>query len=172
MCSTATLPYFRSGLGAVRLTEAGKAFARQRNWLVTQSEWEHLDESHAGEIYLQHTALILAFAREARYRGYQVVLTPSLDSVPTRIQPDMLLKGQTDRLYVEVERSREPKTEKWDNLDKLQGFVAVCVQSRARRKRLAARLRSLNLPGQATDLETLSQCRAGGEPGPLWLEHW
>jgi len=167
-----TLPYFHSGLGVVRLSESGKMFCRLRNWPLVQSEWERLNELHEGEKAPQHTALVLAFAREARCRGCQTKILPEVDGLAGRMLPDILIENSHKRVYVEVERSRVLKTDKWDNLDKLQGFVAVCVQSRARRKRLVARLHALNLPGLATDLETLSQRRASGDPGPLWLEDW
>jgi len=167
-----TLPYFRSGLGVVRLSENGKMFCRQQNWPLVQSEWERLIELHEGETALQHTALVLAFAREARFRGYKTTVIPVVEGLSGRMLPDILVDDGRERVYVEVERSRVMKTEKWENLDRLQGFTAFCVQSYSRRQRLSKRLGELGFTGVAADLETLSQRRAGGDPGPLWLEDW
>ena len=115
--------------------------------------------------------MVLAFAREARLRGYQVILIPKIPDSPIHSFPDVLLKKGDERILVEIERLKA-KRRKWYNLYDQQGFIAVCTLTPSTRKTILKEILTLDVPGQATDLETLRRQSVAGNPGSLWLERW
>ena len=116
--------------------------------------------------------MILAFGREARRRGWSVQVVPVIDGLPIEAAPDVPVEQVGQRWYVEVERSRAFKPEKWHNQEALQGAVAFCVRSAQRRMCLAAELDQLIIPGVGTDLETLQLSNRWVPFGSLWLQSW
>jgi hypothetical protein len=167
------LPFFQSGLAVVRLSLAGQALCRRNKWLIVESEWGRMILEHNGEDQKRHTAMVLCFAREARRRGYQVVVLPKVEAIPTNTLPDIYIEKGVDRAFVEVERGRALKNEKWLHQDTLQGFVAICTLTKhSRRRFMEEEFLTINMGGQITDLETLRRQDLEGGPGSLWLEKW
>ncbi len=160
------LPFFRRGLAVVRLSSSGKGLCQAAGWSVVEAEWERLLRLHDAEHAPAHAAMILVFAREARRRGYTVQVMPEVSDLPAETAPDVLVEKDGQRWYVEVERSRTSKPEKWRNQEALQNTVAFCVISMRRRERLAAEIRRMGLSGMGTDLESLIQ------GSRLWLQRW
>ena len=161
----------RNGLAVVRLTDLGKAICSVWGWTVVPSDWDKLIEYHNGQEQLRHTAMVLDFAWQARRRGYRVVVMPIVQKM--FIVPDVYVeRDATDKTYVEVERGRN-KLEKWRNLYALQGFVAVCVATKARRKTIVEKeIQPLVIGGMATDLETLKNSDKSEKNQQLWVDSW
>mgnify|MGYP001088981002 FL=1 len=114
------LPYFRRGLAVVRLSHSGISLCQAAGWAVVESEWERLLRLHDAAHAPAHAAMILAFAREARRRGWAVQVLPVLDGMPVEATPDVLVEKYGQCWYVEVERSRAFKEQKWRNQEALQ----------------------------------------------------
>ena len=168
----AVLPYFRRGLAVVRLSLAGDLLCQEAGWQVVESEWERLLRLHNAENTPAHAAMILAFCREARRRNFTVQLVPVIDGLPLEAVPDVLVEQGGQRWYVEIERHRRFKPEKWRNQEAIQGFTAFCTRSPRRRERLAADINRLGIAGFGTDLESLLQRSQSAAPGPLWVQRW
>jgi hypothetical protein len=166
------LPHaIKNGLAVVRLTDLGKTMCSSWGWPVVASDWGKLIEHHAGEDQPHHTAMVLDFARQARRRGYKVEVMPVVES--RFMMPDAYIeRGATDKAIVEVERGRN-KPEKWRNLYALQGFIAVCTTTQARRRAIYRdEIQPLEIRCLTTDLETLKMVGKGGDIQHLWLECW
>lgn len=166
------LPHaIKNGLAVVRLTNSGRAMCSDRAWPVIQSDWEKLIEHHDGQEHPRHTAMVLDFVWQARRRRYRAIVMPIVQRMYT--VPDVYVENDTtDKAYVEVERGRH-KPEKWRNLYALQGFVAVCVVTKARRRTIIEKeIQPLGIGGIATDLVLLKQSIALMSTNTLWLESW
>lgn len=166
------LPHMiKNGLAVVRLTDFGKRVSSTWGWPAIPSDWEKLIEQHDGEEQLRHTAMVLDFAWQARRREYKVEVMPVVERRFTI--PDVYVeRGASEKAYVEVERGRN-KPKKWSNLISLQGFVAVCVTTPARRSTIVQKeIQPLGIGGLATDLETLKKAKTGEGIQNLWLEIW
>jgi len=168
------LPYFHSGLAAARLTSLGQEVCRALGWQPQASEWERLIRYHQGDETLRHTAMILAFAREARVRHYKVFVCPARSVTwPERFFPDVfILDRQHRRAYVEVERGQGEKEQKWALQQQVQRFAAVVTLTSGSRSFLVERILAQGIPVWATDLETLRRLTLAGTPGSLWIERW
>jgi hypothetical protein len=166
-----TLPLFRKhGLAVVRLTELGKSICAQLGWKVVISDWEKLINDHEGERLPKHTAMVLAFAYQARLRGYRVEVLPVVER--KYIAPDLSIETLNTHVYVEVENGKA-KIEKWINLEKLQGFVAICTDTEEKRRHISEYTnKPLDLHGLATDLETLVKCPSYTPITCLWMDSW
>lgn len=166
------LPHLiKNGLAVVRLTDLGKAMCSVWGWPVVPSDWDKLIEHHNGQEQLKHTAMVLDFAWQARRRGYRVAVMPIVQKMFT--VPDVYVdRDATDRAYVEVERGRN-NPQKWRNLFALQGFVAVCVPTKRRRKTMVEKeIQPLGIGGLATDLETLKNSDKSKKNEQLWVDNW
>ena len=178
------LPLFRSGLAVTRLTPAGIAEAeRLLGDTAFPSEWQILLDGHHGEQQPEHTAMCLAFAREARARGFEVEILPHVHPVKdddtgqmVEYDPDLRIIDLQTRsdFYIEVQRRSRSKPGKWYRQYLHQGaiaFVTLTADARATMtKNIEAEDPSRSI--YATDLETLMQRRAASpkEPGHLWAQ--
>ena len=156
----------RAGAMIVGLTDLGRKIAKACGWEVVETEWERLKRLHGGDRQLKHAAAVCIFAYHARRRGCKVEVVPQVEGPA---EPDVLLiTGGGERIYVEVEAGRE-KEAKWRNTADLQGFVALCAVNDRARDALVREIKSLGLPGRATDLGALI---AEKDEGRLWMEEW
>ncbi len=102
-------------------------------------------------------------------RGWAVQVLPQVES-PVFF-PDVLVEKGGRRIYVEVELGSR-KVQKWRNMQREQGFVALCAKTPTSRKSLIAECIQVGAVGMATDLLTLYQKARETEAGPLWAEEW
>ena len=169
------LPYLSPyKLAAARLTGLGKEVSRACGWEPAESGWERLIRLHEGDTQIAHTAAVLAFAREARLRGYRADILPDVSGKGVHAAPDVyVIDRNRRRSYVEVETSfHHEKPEKWQNLNSLQGYVAVASKTLGQRLRLVEEIKRLRLIGWATDLETLRANARTGDPYFLFVQRW
>ncbi len=169
------LPYLGAiELSVVRLSELGEAVCRAYGWMIAESEWGRLVRLHEGEQQVKHTGATLAFAREARLRGYRVKILPEIKDKSILAEPDMyVIDNQRRRAYVEVEAGfHREKPDKWSNQKALQGFAAVVTKTEVQRQRVVESIKSLAIPGRATDLETLWANAQNGDPYFLFVQRW
>jgi hypothetical protein len=166
------LPHaIKNGLAVVRMTNSGKAMCSAWGWPKVISDWEKLIDCHAGEDQPRHTAMVLDFAWQARRRGYKAVVMPIVQD--RYLIPDVYVeRDESDRAFVEVERGRN-KSEKWFNLNALQGFVAVCLATPGKRiNTVEKKIKPQGIGGMATDLKTLKNSDMSEDYQRLWLESW
>ena len=156
-------------MAVVRLSDEGRTLCQYLGWETVESEWERLIRLHSGDSQWRHTAAVLSMAYQARLRGWQTQVVPSIDH-PT-VFPDLLVDKGQERIYVEVEL-RHGKLNKWRNLHALQGFVALCAKTDDSRETLVGECQQLGIPVLATDLLSLAQTHQLADPGPLWLQSW
>ncbi len=162
-------------LGGVRaaileLTEQGQQVAEAAGFPAVTSEWATLMQAHGGPSQARHAALCVAFAYQARRRGWSVTLCPR---TPGPAQPDVLLERGEECLYVEVEGesgSPERRMRKWRNQGALQGFAALCANTPGVRERLVLEARAAVKRGRATDIQSLIKGQETGDS--LWVERW
>lgn len=157
----------------VNLTEYGKAAARAiADIEPSPSEWDILLEKHGGEDQAKHNAGVVAFAYEARRRGYSVTLCPDVDHAA---EPDVLLRKGEETLCVEVESgsgTEERLMRKWRNMVDLQDSIALCATTPTQQDYLVAQAEKVARHGKATNLHALKPDRGGNAPNELWLETW
>ena len=149
-----------------RLTPKGKKLASAMGLEAVEDEWERLMRLHGGEAQQDHAAACLAFAYNARQRGYTVTLMPEVEG---SAEPDVFIEKDEERLYVEVEAgSGEPerRMRKWQLIHELQGHIAICAPSESIRRTLVDEARKVG-PGCATDFAFLR-----GNPQSMWAETW
>lgn len=161
-----------TALKLLRLTPRGEEFCRTVGWEPRESEWARLIRLHEGARFPEHTAAVLAFAMNARARGWQVTVLPE---VPGKAAPDVQITQGDEKHYVEIELGLKDRPAKWRNLAGLQGHVALCARDEAGRTRLVGDCRLAKLSGLATDLENLALRVAYRDltpDAPLWLEQW
>lgn len=92
-------------------------------WTVIESEWESLIHSHEGMLYPRHTLGLLAFCWQARLRNWRTYLLPQVN---VSLEPDVLVsKGGVD-IYTEFEILAHEKLEKWEKVNRFQGFITLC----------------------------------------------
>lgn len=163
-------PYFirSSRLAILRLSAHGYLISQALAWPIAISEWEHLIRSHEGKIFPRHTLGLLAFSWQARQRGWQANLLPSVNQT---LEPDVLISKSGTNIYAEFEIRPHEKFEKWKKAYRFQGFVAICSFSPKARQGLVAECKTCGVPGIAGDLNTLTQAMCG-EQKPLWIEKW
>lgn len=171
------LPFFQSGLAVVRLSRFAEEICRSYGWNIRESEWARLIRLHDGENQKRHTAMVLAYTREARARGFRAVVYPGVSEKvgEAQIQPDVyVVNRKHSRFYVEVEgRFHRENPEKWHGMLRLQNVVAVVTLTEKRRRSLVDNeIKPLGLSGFAADLESLRQRSLSGSPGSLWDEKW
>ena len=159
----------RARLNLIRLSDEGKELARMLETTPIESDWERMIRLHSAEQQLRHTVAVLYFAYQARLRGWQANVVPTLEG--TTFEPDVLLLKDQDRVYVEVELGNE-KLRKWRAQGKYQGFTALCALTLESRYGLVTECKSLSLPGRATDIDTLIKGSSQWPIGPLWAETW
>lgn len=164
------LPYFH-GLAVTRLGPLGREMCYHLDWPVKEADWLRLQLYHEGDIQLEHTAMILAFCREARVRGYEAFVLPAIPGKTSEACPDVYVAKDGEWAYVEVERGRD-KPSKWLNQERLQRRAAVVALTPESRIRLVGEIKRLYIPLVAADLETLRRRTLQGNPGPLWIEKW
>jgi hypothetical protein len=162
----------KPALKLIRFTPLGRDLCQALGWETLESEWEQLIRLHEGVRFPEHTVAVLAFAMNARVRGWQVTLLPE---VPGHAAPDVLVVNGAEQHYVEVELGLKDRPAKWRNLAQLQGHVALCARDASGRTRLINDCRLAKLSGMATDLETLVLTvpyRDLTQEHPLWVEMW
>lgn len=167
-------------IALVRLSERGAGLLQEAGVAVVASEWERAERAHAsrgdaGRNGVQgmtpHTAAICTFLHHARRRGYTTEACPAVeDGGPAA--PDAAVTRYGLALNTEVQRrggEAYRKAQKWRNLARLQGFVALCAVTPAWAIRLARQAQDQGVAlGAATDLGTL----AGRAPAALWTYRW
>jgi hypothetical protein len=153
----------------VRLTAKGEALCARLGWEAVESEWSRLIRLHTGDRQPAHTGAVLAFAYNARLRGWTTQVVPPVEN--PHVFPDVLIAKEQQKIYVEVEL-RTQKFNKWAQLNAFQGFVALCAKSPSRRDRLVRECQGLQIPGMATDLVTLYSQSRKTPIGALWLQEW
>lgn len=161
-----TLGIGRNLAAIVMLTDLGKQVILALDRKPVVSEWEQLLAEHGGERQNEHAALVCTFTYQTRRRGFATQVCPSV-SGPA--QPDVLLTGAAEQVYVEVEGESgdtERRMKKWRNQADLQGCVALCAVTPEGRHRLVAEAKGAAKHGKATDISTLLR-----EDG-LWVEEW
>jgi hypothetical protein len=157
-----------SRLGLVRLTELGRRTCPELGMEVAVSEWEQLILKHNGLQFPRHTLGVLAFAYQARRRGWNVMLLPS---TVTPVEPDLQVSlNGNDCAYVEFETRARAHNQKWEKSNRWNKYVAVATFTAAMRRVLVDECQNFPMRGQATDLETLS--KDGDALGDLWQERW
>ncbi len=169
------LPYLgQNGLAVVRLADFGEKVCRASGWEIKESEWGRLIRLHDGLTQVDHTGAALAFAREARLRGYQVTILPDVSGKRVWAMPDMyVVDKKRRRAYVEVEAGyHREKADKWRNQVELQGFAAVVAKTVSQRQRIVDDIKSLGLAGKAADLETLRDNARTKDPYFLFTQRW
>jgi len=159
---------FHSKLAGIRLTEKGKKLCHDFGWQVVESEWERLITHHSGSKQPRHTGAVLAFAHNARMRGWQVQVVP--DTGVINFFPDARVEKDGKAILVEVELGvrKEPK---WTLMGARQGYVALCAKTPESRASRIQECRSVGVGGMATDLHTLIKSRSETD-SPLWVETW
>ena len=89
-----------------------------------------------------------------------------------KAEPDAGIEKDAVRIYVEVQRlGGEPwrRANKWRNLYRLQGLVAICADTPALAARLAHEAQLVGIPiGYVTNLTDL----ADGSVAGLWTHCW
>lgn len=156
-------------MAVLHLAHEGRTLCRYLGWEVVESEYERMIRLHSGDSQSRHTAGVLSMAYHARLRGWQVQVVPSIGH--PSVFPDLLLEKDGEQMYVEVEL-RHGKLNKWRNLGKLQGYVALCAKTHESRETLMGECQQLGIPVIATDLLSLAQTHTLANPGPLWLQNW
>ncbi len=140
-----------------------------------ENDWELLLKGHEGGRFPEHTLAILIFTMHARKRGWATQVLPPVQN--TKAAPDALVLKGGERWYVEVELSQKENPAKWKNLAALNGGkVAICAANPEHMTRLVGDCRLTNLPGIASNRETLVKetkpYQAINEQTPFWLERW
>jgi hypothetical protein len=167
---TETFPTFGwHRLAVVQLTDKGKDLCRSFGWTVIGSEWERMQTLHSADNQPRHTGALLIFAHHARLRDWTVQVLPSVES-PV-LFPDALVEKNGQRIYVEVEIGSR-KSQKWRNMQRVFGYVALCAKTSATRRSLIDEGRAVGAHGLATDLETLYLDKEAGRLENLWSEEW
>ena len=167
-----------TGLSLVRLSNFGEEVCRAYGWEPKESEWARLIRLHDGDNQKEHTAMVLAYTREARARGFRAVVHPGVSEKvgDAKVQPDVyIVNRKHSRFYVEIERSGHfgrDREGKWRGMLLLQKMVAVVAQKQESRATLVKEIKALGLPGFAADLTSLRRRSSTGNPGPLWNEKW
>jgi hypothetical protein len=96
---------------------------------------------------------LLAFAWQARRRGYNPTLLPGRVN---SVYPDLCLwYGEPQPLYAEFETRARAKHWKWRRLGRALGQVHVCTFNQVQRRRMVAECLAARVDVRATDLETL-----------------
>ena len=140
-------------LTVVHPTKQGRKICHALGWSPYESEWERMKRLHEkGKSEPAHTCATLAFAYQARLRGCRAGVVPKIES-PGQFAPDAIVQEDNEQVLVEVELGYE-KIDKWKNMHKAQGFVALCTNSVTHRNTLKRECQSLGIPGRATDLRT------------------
>lgn len=167
------LLYHRFSLGLVKFSLAGLEFVNQLGWQPVETEWERMMRLHekGKQDEASHTLAVIAFAYHARLRGYQAEVVPDMQN-SGRFAPDALIAQGDEHTYAEVELGKQ-KFSKWEQMADYQGYVAVCASTPYWREKLIAESECvLDIPGRATDLQTLFAESWNSEIGPLWAECW
>jgi len=171
--NTLWLPIFsgrRTTFTVVCLSDRGNDLVQALGWHVNETEWERMQRLHEkGNYQPQHTAAVLAFAHQARLRGWSAAVLPEVDA--GRFFPDAIVKKGREAYYVEVEMG-EQKLSKWHNMAKYQGAIALCAHTPEHRRLLQDEMEPAaeiyNCKRLGTDLQTLFKQAHGDYP--LWLE--
>lgn len=150
----------------VRLTKRGKKAARSSGFTVVEGELDRMLRLHGGERQRTHAAAAVVFAYHARQRGWRVDVMPKVEPPAA---PDVLIVNDSGAIYVEVERGRGNAASKWRNLFDLQQHVALCAITPEGRAHLVREVKSLSIPGRATDIQSLIR---ENDRGRLWVDTW
>jgi hypothetical protein len=134
-----------------------------------EDDWSRLIRLREGEGFPPHEMAAIAFAMHARKRGWATQVRPKIKD--SKLTPDILIMRGNEKWYVSLVLDGG----KIQNLSALNGgqtvFCAAMPQSRAR---LIEECKTGQMPGMATDLETLvsSKYRELTPDSALWLESW
>jgi hypothetical protein len=159
-----------SKVGLTRLTPIGQKICAEMGLKTVDSEWDQMIRGHNGLQFPRHTLGVLAFAYQARRRGWKVVLLPYTG---TPVEPDLLVSQKDDEpIYVEFETRARSRGEKWYKNRLWNTYVAVATFTAAIRRALVQECKEVPVRGQATDLQTILQQDKLGALGSLWQEKW
>jgi hypothetical protein len=160
----------RSKLSIVHLTLRGRKLCYTFGWTPLESEWERMKRIHEkGKSEPAHTCSTLAFAYQARLRGYKAGVMPEIES--GRFIPDAIVINGEQKTLVEVELGYG-KHGKWHNMATHQGHVAIAARTFRHRKSLIQECKDMSISGLATDMRTLFLTSKDDPPCPLWLDEW
>lgn len=154
---------------AVRLTPRAETLCQALGWPVVESEWTRLIRLHTGDQQPKHTGAVLAFTANARKRGWRTEVVPAVDN--PHVFPDVMVEKDGQRIYVEVELHAQ-RYRKWRQVNRFQGFVALCAKSPLRCASLIRECQEVGAAGIATDLQTLYLEGKADPVGPLWHSRW
>jgi len=156
-------------LTVLTLTDYGKELACALGFPPVESDYERILRLHDGINQPKHTAHVLFTAYQARLRGLQVRVMPfEPDDRQPWFRPDLIIRDQYKVYAVEVETHSRNKPEKWLN----KREANVVLPDPIVRYAVVSRLKTLHVPGRATDLKTLAQNAKRGDLRYFWLERW
>jgi hypothetical protein len=145
-----------SKLALVRLTDAGYLEGeRLLGSAAVESEWERINRLHRGEEWERHTVGLLAFAWQARRRGWDVELMPGHNL--TGVVPDARLSGDCMlTTYAEFEvrpRGRVARWKRWGEL--ARDGIVVCTFTESGARGIAREFDAARVKGNILSLEEL-----------------
>lgn len=153
----------------VTLTDYGKSLARALGVEPVESDWEKIVRLHNGEVQTRHAALVLMAAYQARLRGWKAEVMPFDPQETPWFQPDLKLTDTEGWFYYcEAETHSRVKPKKWARMRQ----VNLIVPTPTVRKWMTQRIKTMGIPGRATDLRTLAQQAKAGDLSHFWLEKW
>jgi hypothetical protein len=134
---------WRMKLNLIRLTNYGVDYCvKSFDWPVIWNDWDKLIHHHNGLEYIRHSAAVLIFAYHVRLRGWEAEVLPYEQLLNT--EPDLLIKKQGIKLFVEIEMKAShaaAKQLKWSKQNQLQGCNAICMLSTQGAENIARILR-------------------------------
>jgi len=162
----------RTAMKIHRLTAKGEMLYQLLiNEKPMENDWAKLIRMHGGDVPSEQTLAVLTFTIHARKRGWMTRVLPEMPSDQDSI-PDVWIGRGMEAFYVEVGSG---KSAEWRDQAKLNGSsVAICAVTERSRQRLAGDCKLNNIPGLATDLETLVKIKYKtiDHTTPLWVEQW
>lgn len=128
ICADRTKFWLINKFYMLRLSDNGVNYCRNTfGWDLIKSDWDKLILWHNGELYPEHSAMVLNFAFHARLRGWDAIVIPH--DLENSSEPDVMISKGDEKYFVEVERQAwrvKAKQSKWDKQNLVQGRLAAC----------------------------------------------
>jgi hypothetical protein len=163
-----------TSLVVLQLTASGLDLSRLLGWQAIEPEIQrfrrllHLDDP-AAPGQAERVLSVLAFAFQARLRGYQaLVASPPQEAV----QPDVYVEREQERFYVFIEDGSGDLFARWMSAANLPFPSAVCGLDQPGCAHIAAQCKAVKRPAAAADLAALVHERQPAAETPLWTEIW
>jgi len=162
----------RTALKVHRLSEDGeRLYQALFNEKPMENDWAKLIRVCRSDSNPEHTLALLTFTMHARKRGWMTRVLPESSSVNEAV-PEVWIGNGAEAYYVAIETD---KLARWFDQAKFNGgSVAICAVTERSRQRLAGDCKMDNIPGLATDLETLVKMKYKtiDHTTLLWAEQW